>query len=799
MSPRTLGLALATAVLAALVALVPGAAHAGPADAPTAPTRYLSTPFETAVSGNLCAGATDPQGNPISVSSVNPGTGTVDLAGCAFTYTPPAGASGHNWGFSYRLTDGTNVSLDLVVRVAVGVAGNDPVTASPDALVGKKNRWIVVEDMPAFLLANDADPEGAPLSVGSYSIGTFLPGEMMQSIPGFGAKAMAYRPPTDFVGTRTWVYEAKDGVNETQQAFTITIADAGAFQKPVGVADSYVVPRNGSLVVDRAHSVVANDTDPDSAYIRANGSMVPAHGTITDLNRYTGTFTYTPDPGFVGTDTMTYYPEDPEGTTGGLTTVTFHVVTPPPVAVADSYKTAQGTALVVNAAHGLMANDSDPDSSFTIANVIAGSHGAVNVNHATGAFTYTPAAGWVGTDNFGYRLIDADDNYSSWVNVAVKTVAPGVNEKPDAHADEYVVHQRGTLAVPVGQGLLANDTDFEPGDLDVAAHTEPGHGELTALDPETGAFTYVPDPAWTGTDTFTYTTRDSQGAVSTPATVTIDVVNDPPSAVADSYTTVPGVPFVVTAAEGLLRNDTDPEQDHLKVGTTFPAQHGEVAIDYDDGSFVYTPDAGFIGTDTFTYQARDADWNQSAPATVTIVVQPGTITSPTPSVTGTARVGRVLIAGTATWGPGTVTKSYRWLRDGAPITGATGASYTLAAADLGRKVSVRVTGTKAGYPTVARTSAGVVVARGLLTTARPRIAGTPVAGRLLKAHAGTWGPGTVTKTFRWYRNGVAIKGAIRASYRLTKADRGRRITVRVTGRKTAYLTVVRTSTALRVR
>ena len=799
MSPRTLGLALATAVLAALVALVPGAAHAGPADAPTAPARYLSTPFGTPVSGNLCAGATDPQGNPIAVSSVNPGTGTVDLDGCAFTYTPPAGVSGDNWGFTYRLTDGTNVSLDLVVRVAVGVAGNAPVTAAPDALVGKKNRWILVEDMPAFLLSNDVDPEGAPLSVGSYSMGTFLPGEMMQGAPGFGPKAMAYRPPTDFVGTRTWVYEAKDGVNETQQSFTITIADAGAFQKPVAVADSYDVPRNGSLVVDRQHSVVANDTDPDSAYIRANGSMVPAHGTITDLNRYTGTFTYTPDPGFVGTDTMSYYPEDPEGTTGDLTTVTFHVVTPPPVAVADSYKTAQGTALVVDAAHGLMANDSDPDSSFAIANVITGAHGVVSVNNATGAFTYTPAAGWAGTDNFGYRLIDADNNYSSWVNVAVKTVAPGVNEKPDARADEYVVHQRGTLAVPVGQGLLANDTDFEPGDLDVATHTAPAHGELTALDPETGTFTYVPDAGWKGTDTFSYTTADSQGGVSSPAAVTVDVVNDPPSAVADSYTTVPGVPFVVDVADGLLRNDTDPEHDALRVGTSFPALHGEVAVDFDDGSFVYTPDDGFTGTDTFEYQARDADWNQSAPATVTVVVQPGTITSPTPTLSGTPRVGRVLTAGTTTWGPGAVATSYRWLRNGAPIAGATGASYTLTAADLGRKVSVRVTGTKPGYPTVVRTSAARTVALGTLTTATPKVVGTPVVGRLLKAYAGTWGPGTVTKTFRWYRNGVAIAGATGASYRLTRADRGKRVTVRVTGRRTAYATAVRTSVAVLVR
>lgn len=794
MSPRTLlGTALA-GLAAVLVALVPVAAQAGPSDAPTAPTIYLSTAFGTPVAGNLCTGASDPQGNPVSVSSVNPGGGTVDLNGCAFTYTPPAGASGGNLGFSYRLTDGTNISLDLVVRVAVGVAGNAPVTATADALTGKKNRWVLVEDMHAFLLANDVDPEGAPMTVDSHSYGTFLPGEQMIGAPAFGPRAMMYLPPTDFVGTRAWAYEAEDGVNTTLQAYSVTIADAGAFQKPVASPDSYQVDRNGSLTVTRAQGLVANDTDGDSAFVRVNSSFASSHGTVTAVNAYTGTFTYTPDPGFVGTDSFTYYPVDPEGNSGNLVTVTLHVTTPPPVAVADSYKTTQGTPLVVDAAHGLMANDSDADSSFSISGVLtSGMHGTFTANYATGAFTWTPTPGWTGTDTIIYRLADPDGNTSAWTNVVLKAVAPGVNEAPDAGADGYQVRQGSTLGV-AAPGLLGNDSDFEGADLDIASHTSPAHGELSLLDEETGAFTYVGDPGWHGTDTFTYRAADAQGALSAPTTVTVQVFNDAPTVADDSYTTVPGVPFVVDAAQGVFANDVDLEGEQIVPSSTSLSPNGELDIN-EDGSFTYFPDDGFEGVDTFTYDVRDASWNLSQEATVTITVQPGSIDSPLPTVSGTGRVGRVLTAGTPTWGPGTVAKSYRWLRNGAPITGATGASYRLVAADLGKKVSVRVTGTKPGYPTVVRTSAARTVARGILTTATPKIAGTPVAGRLLTAHAGTWGPGTVAKTFRWYRNGVAIKNATRASYRLTKADRGRRITVRVTGRKTAYVTAVRSSAA----
>lgn len=797
MISRALAAIATSTVAAALVALVPAAAHAGPADAPTAPRQYLSTPFDTPVSGNLCTGATDPQGNAISVSSVNPGAGTVDLVGCAFTYTPPVGVSGDNLGFSYRLTDGTNTSLDLIVEVTVGVAGNAPVTAAPDALAGKKNRWILVEDMPAFLLANDVDPEGGPMTVGSHSIGTFLPGEQMIGLPSFGPRAMGYLPPTDFVGKRTFAYEAQDGVNETDQVFTITIADAGAFQKPVAVADSYQVPRNGSRTVARAEGLLANDSDADSSFIRANSPHATAHGTVSAWNPYTGTFTYTPDPGFVGTDSFTYYPVDAENNSGNLVTVTLNVVTPPPVAVADSYKTAKDTALVVDAAHGLMANDSDPDSDFTVSNVLPGAHGTVSVTNATGAFTYTPHAGWTGTDAFGYRLIDPENNYSQWATVTVKTVAPGVNEAPDAPADSYQVRQ-GTPLTIAAPGLLANDSDFEAGDLDIASHTDPAHGDLTAFDNETGAFTYTGDAGWRGTDTFTYRATDPQGALSAPATVTIEVFNDAPVVHDDSYTTVPGVPFHVPATEGLLTNDSDLEGDSFAVANTGLPQHGEIDTDA-DGSFVYLPDPGFEGVDTFTYDVRDASWQVSGQATVTITVAPGTIASPVPTIVGTTRVGRVVSAGTTGWGPGAVAKTYQWLRGSTPITGATGASYRLTAADWRKTIRVRVTGKKAGYPTVVRASAGRVVAAGILTTAAPRIAGTPVVDRLLKAYAGTWGPGTVTKTFRWYRNGVAIKGATGSSYRLTKADRGRRITVRVTGRKTAYVTAVRSSAAVLVR
>ena len=86
----------------------------------------------------------------------------------------------------------------------------------------------------------------------------------------------------------------------------------------------------------------------------------------------------------------------------------------------------------------------------------------------------------------------------------------------------------------------------------------------------------------------------------------------------------------------------------------------------------------------------------------------------------------------------------------------------------------------------------MAVAYGTLTTAAPRISGTVKVGRRLSVVRGTWTAGTAF-TYRWYANGRAISGATRSTYVPTKGVKGKRLTVKVTGRKTGYTTVARVS------
>lgn len=761
MYSRSLASVVLTALVATLVALVPSTAHADPAAAPSAPIRYLSVPNGTSASGSFCSDATDPQGDAVTLAAVapNPWALAYNQNACTFTLSM-GGASGYTT-VKYQLTDGTNVSDWLTIGVTFGKPGNAPVTAQPDSLATGKGLTLLVPDLQAHLLANDVDPEGATMSTSntmSPETGGLLPGEDIVGASGFGPRAVIYKPPTGFVGIRRFTYLANDGTNSTLQSYAITITDKGPQKLPVANPDTYTVPKNGSITLTKANGVLANDTDADSAYIAVSGHTQALNGSLTGFKHLDGTWTYTPKVGFTGTDSFAYQVTDSEGNVTGYTTVTFSVKTMPPVAANDLVQVAKDTPLVIPFA-SLTANDTDVDSSFAITNVLPYTASTVVLDWAAKTLTYTPKAGWTGTDSVGYRLGDPDGNYSNWATVTVQVVPPLVNQAPIANADTYQVRQGQTLTVAAAQGPLANDTDFEGADRDVLSHTAPAHGDFTSFDKESGAFTYVPDAGWHGTESITYVATDPLGAVSANATITIEVLNDKPVANDDSYAAFSGVKLVVPAAEGVLVNDTDAEGEAVVGSSWSIPQHGQLDPS-NDGGFMLTPDAGYTGEITFWYTIRDAAWQESDKAWVTITVTEAPVEPTPPPVEPTPPPVE------PTPPPAVVTPPEPVLGEIPPATaGSTPSSSTLA----------------------------------VLTATRPTVRGKARVGRKVRAVAGVWGPAPVALTYQWLRNGKVIKTATASSYKLKAKDRGKRISVRVTGTLSGYAVRTMVSTAKRVR
>lgn len=174
----------------------------------------------------------------------------------------------------------------------------------------------------------------------------------------------------------------------------------------------------------------------------------------------------------------------------------------------------------------------------------------------------------------------------------------------------------------------------------------------------------------------------------------------------------------------------------------------------------------------------------------------GLLTPAIPTVTGTPTIGRTLTAVTGAWSPAPVILTYQWLRDGVAVSGANTSTYVTQSADAAKGLSVRVTGSKAGYTPSTRTSSSVIVKLALTATPTPTITGNAVEGQALSATAGSWSPAPVALRFQWLSNGSAISGAATSSYSLTSVDVGRTIAVQVTGSKAGYTTVVKTSASI---
>ena len=211
-------------------------------------------------------------------------------------------------------------------------------------------------------------------------------------------------------------------------------------------------------------------------------------------------------------------------------------------------------------------------------------------------------------------------------------------------------------------------------------------------------------------------------------------------------------------------------------------------------------DAGAALTVVVTGSRKGYTLTARASAATEVVRTANLKSTPTPIITGSPRVAETLGAIGGTWAPGPVSFAVQWFRGGNAIKGATSVRYTVGPADVGAKLTVAITGSKAGYTPVTKVSAATatVAKARLVSTPKPTITGTRRVGKTLTASHGGWGPGPVTYQYQWYRGSTPIKGAIRQTYKVRPEDRNRKVLVMVAGIKDGYERLVRKSAAARI-
>ena len=177
----------------------------------------------------------------------------------------------------------------------------------------------------------------------------------------------------------------------------------------------------------------------------------------------------------------------------------------------------------------------------------------------------------------------------------VKTVPPPPNLIPVAQYDQAVTDED----TPVTINVLQNDEDP---DHDALTVTSIGPVPDAAKIGPDGTITYTPARNFTGTDALSYAISDGEaGPVWAKVDVTVKPVNDDPETEDDSATTTEGISVLI----GVLANDRDPDEgDDLKVAIATQPTNGRVEVG-EDGGVTYTPEPGFVGTDSFTYTISD--------------------------------------------------------------------------------------------------------------------------------------------------------------------------------------------------
>jgi hypothetical protein len=161
--------------------------------------------------------------------------------------------------------------------------------------------------------------------------------------------------------------------------------------------------------------------------------------------------------------------------------------------------------------------------------------------------------------------------------------------------------------------VLSNDTDEDTSTLAIDSYTQPGHGYV--IKSGTG-LRYTPYSNYNGTDTFTYTVKNSAGETATATvTITITPVNDSPKA----YNDVASTDMDTAVTIDVVLNDTDVDDDVITIDSYLNADHGTVTIT-DDNTILYVPDEGYVGEDDFSYVIVDAS-GASDTGSVTVTVR----------------------------------------------------------------------------------------------------------------------------------------------------------------------------------
>jgi len=556
-------------------------------DAPTTSGATFTGNEDGSISGRVTGNDIDgdaltfglaPNGGPAH------GTVTFNPDG-TFVYTPAANYNGTD-SFTYTVSDGKGGTVTGTATVNVAAVNDAPTTANSTAQTD--------EDSPLFGRVTAHDAEGDALTFALTANGAPAHGTVTLNADG----TYAYTPAANYNGTDSFTYTVSDGNGGTTTG-TVTISVASLNDAPVAQPTTASGQEDAPAITGQ---VAATDADGDALTFALASDGAPAHGTVT-VNP-DGSFSYVPAPNFNGSDSFAYEISDGNGgVTRGVVNVMVAPVNDSPTVSAQTI--LQGTEDIVMSGT-LPGTDIDGDA-LTFAPV--GTPPAGLTLNSDGTYQYTPTANANGPVTFFDYTVTDPSGASVQSRIYINLVS--VNDAPWFNDKAITIQEGGGSAGVLQYGDVDGDTVIAT----IAEGGAPQNG--TVILGAHGTYVYMPNPHFSGTDSFQVAVTDSNGAT-TIGTVsfTVTPVNDAP---VTTPATVSGQED--NAISGQL-SATDPDGDaityYLPFG--FDPTNGQLTFN-PDGSFTFVPKADWNGQVDVYYHARDA-WGAETSGSLKIFVAP---------------------------------------------------------------------------------------------------------------------------------------------------------------------------------
>lgn len=514
----------------------------------------------------------DMDGDPLTyVVTSQPTHGVLSGAVPALIYTSTPGYSGYDY-FTYSVTDGKSAPVSGKVTIRITHVNNPP---SPVA-----QTLTFPEDTTKAITLTATDIDLDPIT---FSIGTAPTKGKLSGTP----PNLSYTPNLNVNGTDTFTFLATDSYGAAAEGM-ITLKITAVNDAPVAKSGSVTVQAGKSVTIP----LIATDVDKDTLVYTV--PRLPSSGTLSGsgTNR-----TYTPTATSSTTDSFDFLASDGKGGTS-LATIT---VTIQGTTVANRAPSSTPLSLTVREDNPLSLTlaGTDPDGN-TLTYVITRAPAKGTLSGKAPALVYTPNANFNGTDSFEYTV--SDGSLTSAGAVVTIVVTPE-NDAPSALASTVTVLEDHSAEFE----LAAVDVDGDA--LTYVLDLVPEHGTLSGTLPK---LRYTPNPNYNGTDRLTFSVKD---ATSASATVTVDftVVPENDLPLAQSRSLRLGEDSTASIRLEAVDVDNDPVRFEI-VGA--PA-HG--SLSGEPPNVVYTPEANYSGTDSFTFVARDVQ-GTSSPATVSLEI-----------------------------------------------------------------------------------------------------------------------------------------------------------------------------------